>query len=189
MKILNKIFSSKGFIGIGAIIAIVAALLVGGGAVYFATKISAPASQNAPENNFQSSKDQSSNDSNTTTGFSIISPREGDQWTIGKTYPITLSGGLLSDYHVLLQSFAVINDQGKTIGMICPPDSMKKGDGTFSWVVGTLMSGCAGTDNTSVGMPHGRYQISFTENDSNGDKVRTAKSGWFNVVAPTVFLK
>ena len=38
--------NNKGFIGIGMIIAIIAALIVGGGAVYYATKTSTPVLQN-----------------------------------------------------------------------------------------------------------------------------------------------
>lgn len=44
---------TKGFVGIGVIIAVIAALVVGGGAVYYATKTKAPSQENIGANNYQ----------------------------------------------------------------------------------------------------------------------------------------
>lgn len=44
---------NKGFVGIGVIIAVIAALVVGGGAVYYATKTKAPSTENVGVNNYQ----------------------------------------------------------------------------------------------------------------------------------------
>jgi len=55
---------NKGFVGIGVIIAIVVALAVGGGVVYYATKTPAP-SLNTEENNYQSQANQNQQQTNT----------------------------------------------------------------------------------------------------------------------------
>jgi hypothetical protein len=92
---------NKGFMGIGIIIAIVAVLVIGGGAVYFATKTPAPASQNTGENNYQpivnntitptssqirtsgaGGKDGTMN-TNPDSSITIISPNGGETYTAG----------------------------------------------------------------------------------------------------------
>jgi len=73
---------NKGFIGIGMIIAIVAALVVvGGGAVYFATKTPTPASQNIGENNYQPQENQNQNGVSNTPVQNTVTNNTANQQT------------------------------------------------------------------------------------------------------------
>src|SRR3989338_6473919 len=112
----------------------------------------------------------------------FLSPKEGDRWTIGKDYYISMSKGLFSDFHPLLHKFSLVNGQGNTIGQICPPN-IKKGDANFIWTAGQVMSECSGTDNISNSVSAGKYYILFTELDSDGSLIQSGKSGWFNLVS------
>ena len=104
--------NNKGFTQVGIIIALIAALIVGGGVVYLATKTPTPSSQNTQDNNYQPSVDQNQNPSTTTntttntnttqnpqTGCNsnspasvkIISPNGGEAFSVGGQLPITWS--------------------------------------------------------------------------------------------------
>lgn len=169
--------NNKGFASLAIVLIIIAVLAVGGVA-YYAGKSATPAPQNTAENNYQPPVNQNNT---TNTFFSILSPKEGDQWVAGQTYSISLKEGIDSDYHPLTQVFAVLDSQGKGVGVICPDNEMQKGARTFEWKAGTLMTACSGTGNSEIKMPQGKYQILFTEFNSNGDKIRTEKSGIFNL--------
>lgn len=178
--------TNKGFAPI-AIVLIIIAVLALGGVAYYAGKSSTPVLNTDTANNSQPQADQNSVTNtpavNSNTSFSILSPKEGDQWTIGQPeYSISLNQGLLSAYHPLLHSISVLNSQGNSVGMICPGEDIWKGE---TKLTGVLMSGCSGTGNTSVNLTIGKYQILFKELNSNGTTIRTAKSGWFNLVAST----
>ena len=182
--------NNKGFAPILILIIALGVLVVGGGA-YFMGKSASPASKNIPENNYKPQADQNSVantpavNSNTANGsFSILSPKGGDQWVIGKKYSISLSQGLSSDYHPMLYTLSVANDKGG-VGMICPDLITKKGESTFNWVAGELWSACTGTNNVSINMSQGQYQILFGEMNLDGTLKRTIKSGWFSLTAPT----
>lgn len=79
--------NNKGFVGV--IIAIIAALIIGGGAVYFATRTSTPSSQNTEENNYEPQVDQNVSLSKS---ISIVSPVSGQQLVQGSTQVIKWSG-------------------------------------------------------------------------------------------------
>lgn len=119
--------------------------------------------------------------SSTSSSYGITSPRKGGEWVIGKNYPVSLKEGILSDYHPLMQVYALLDANGKGLGVICPDYEMQKGARTFEWKAGTLMTACSGTGNSEIEMSQGEYQILFTEYDANGDKIRTEKSGVFNL--------
>ena len=114
----------------------------------------------------------------------ILSPKEGDDLVIGQKYLVSFNQALrVSDYHPLLHTFSVFNSQGTKLGAICP-EFEKVDEYKFDWVAGNLTSSCAGTGNVAVKLPQGKYQILFTELNSNGDTIGTTKSGWFNLVIP-----
>ena len=183
--------NNNGFTGIGIVIAIVAVLVVGGVA-YYAGKSSAPAPQDTFESDYQPQGNQNNtnNTSNTNsnitdTSLSAFLPKEGDNLEIGTKHHINFSKVFqVSDYHSLLHIFGVVNSQGKEMGTICPEFEIVD-EYRFDWIAGNLTNSCSGTSNTSIRLPLGKYQIIFTELDSNGNKTRTTKSGWFNLVTST----
>lgn len=69
---------NKGFIGIGIIIAIVASLVVGGGAVYFATK-TPTSSKNIGENNYQPQENQNGVKNTPTQNSQVINTPKNEE--------------------------------------------------------------------------------------------------------------
>ncbi|MCR4334442.1 MAG: hypothetical protein NUV47_01795 [Patescibacteria group bacterium] len=90
---------NKGFIGIGVIVAIIAALAVGGGVVYYATKTPAPSS-NTEENNYQPQANQVQQQINTQTPQVAAPKSETANWkTIKDSFnEVTYEFKLLSDF-------------------------------------------------------------------------------------------
>ena len=97
---------NKGFVGIGMIIAIIAVLVVGGGAFYYATQTQTPAS-NTEENNYQSPVNQNSTiPTNTQTQnnnlppapartplITVLSPNGGEVFNREETIKINWQNG------------------------------------------------------------------------------------------------
>lgn len=131
---------NKGFIGIGVIIAIIAALAVGGGVVYYATKTPAPSS-NTEENNYQPQANQNQQQTNTQTppvttrpvaSITVLSPSAGERVSAGSSFLIKWNSANISNRVLLTLHLS-------SIQQVIAPDSgadiTVSNNGSFTWKV------------------------------------------------------
>lgn len=105
----------------------------------------------------------------TNASASVTAPRANASLLIGQTYTITWNGTDRQGYSIVLE-----DANGLSEGYVTP---ISQSSGSFSWQVGTVLSGITDTYTT---VPTGTYQIHLRS--SSGD----IYSGQFNISAPAL---
>lgn len=165
--------NNKGFIGVGVIIAIIVALAVGGGIVYYATKTPTPSS-NTEENNYQPQANQNSTIPPTTTNTQT--PPVNNK---SSTVTLDLSSSFASQYKaVLTEAFkkpANFNEHYVVAEVGC-------GTGCFTFVIidkntGKVYPAPIGNDigqfTGDIGKPYSLNSNQIKIIADNGSKIKT----------------
>lgn len=163
---------NKGFMGVGVIIAIIVALAVGGGVVYYTTKTPAPSS-NTEENNYQPQTNQNQQQTNTQTppvNSSEPCTRNGSMGTYKCQYPVLKVNGSeelnLNQLGTWTVNAYSPNDKGEGSTLIY---SVKWGD-----VAGEPKFGKEYPPFTHAYSQFGTYTLVFTAKDSTGAQTTTS---------------
>ena len=189
---------NKGFVGIGVIVAIIAALVVGGGVVYYATKTKAPSQENAGVNNYQPAEQnytppttnnnppqqQTPPPSPTPTaqqGF--ISPTQGSSYALGSNMSIKIKTS--PQWFHCSNGFYLYNSSNQeigTIGILTEP-----GKTSYSWPDTSKRYGTCGTGvgEIPISVSAGSYKICLKEtNTETGVGQNFYCSGLFTLTSP-----
>lgn len=151
----------------GMIIAIIVALAVGGGAVYYATKTATPSSQNTAENDYQSQADQNSTANNnqpapqtpppsnakvgglctptSSPSITVISPNGGELWKIGQTYAVNWSTCNAPANSWVRLSYSIPSGTGNIhYTQDCfGGGQIPASQGNYSWKISSSVFGCS----------------------------------------------
>lgn len=172
---------NKGFVGIGMIIAIIAVLVVGGGAVYYATKTPAPSS-NTEENNYQPQANQNStippttntqaqnnNPSPTPTcapSITVLSPNGGEVYTAGQQITVKWkSCNLNQQVGITLSGFPIPSSTQFFLG---------------NWVSSTVGSQVVTIPNAALA---GKYTINISTPPESSPGVEDWSNNYFTIKA------
>ena len=164
--------TNKGFAQVGIIIALVAALIVGGGVVYLVTRTPTPSYQNTQDNNYQPPVDQNQNppttnnnpppatstacNSNSSPSITVISPNGGETYISGQEVNIKWkSCNVLGDVFVALHKDGGWND------VVSLSDSTPNdGSETFAFAQALY----PGSYKISIGSASAKVQQDFSDN-------------------------
>lgn len=188
---MNK---SKGFVGLGLILAIIAVLIIGGGAYYLGTKNDYEPKNIVKENDYQPQENQNSvvntpvansNTTNTTTTttctsnttpwIKVLSPNGGENYVLGQTINIKWDSKCISSDKLVLINIGIKDSQAVSELL----DNMKVANtGSYSFKIPS--------NYNLSGYNSNKYELAINYIYGNGDSVGDHSDAPFTINSPAV---